>query len=52
MAELPLSEKKDGGNCCERGSGLQYKDMQRLSWSPWQPLDREERHYRYLCSHE
>ena len=47
-----LSEKKDGGNCCERSASLQCKNLQCLSRSPWQPLDCEERHDRRLCNHE
>jgi hypothetical protein len=45
-------EKKDGGHCYQRGSGLQRKYLQSLSRRPRQPLDREVRHDRYLSSHQ
>jgi hypothetical protein len=47
-----LSEKEDGGKCRECGAGLQRKYEQRLSRSPWQPTDCEERNDGHLRSHE
>ena len=38
--------------CCERGRKLQRQYPHRLSWSPRQPLNREECNDRYLCNHE
>src|ERR1700730_5763200 len=49
---ISQTEKEDGGHGCERGSGLQGEDVERLSWRSWQPLDREEQQYRKLPGHE
>ena len=45
-------EKEDGCQCCQRGGGLQRQYGQRLTWSPREPLDREEQHDRDLGNHE
>lgn len=45
-------EKENRGHRCERSSGLQCEDTQRLSWCAGQPFDREERQDGHLSSHE
>jgi len=45
-------EKKDWGHCRERSACLHCKHVQGLFWSPWQMLDREERHHWNLCGDE
>jgi len=52
--EIPIHKwrKKAGGHCRQDRSGLNCKYVQRLSGSSWKPLDREERQYRHLSSHE
>src|SRR5947199_10178070 len=46
------TEEEDGGHRCERSSGLQGEDIERLFGSSWQPFDREEQQYRELPGHE
>jgi hypothetical protein len=43
QATRSKAEQEDGRECDERGPGLQRQYLQRLSWGPRQPLDREER---------
>jgi len=45
-------EEENGCKRCERGPDLQYQYKQRWSWSPREPPDREERHDRYLTTHQ
>ena len=46
----PLSEKKTAANAASPAPACSART--RNACTPWRPLDREERHYRYLCSQE
>ena len=51
-ATINVRNMVDAGQVMQHLAGLQGKDLQRVSRSPWQPLDDEERHDRHLSRHE